>query len=83
MKIKFDKVLEREREDDASLLEVTTNPSTGKDGQFILNVVTGFLYIWFDGTLQLLHELALSNSLLLETGDLMLDETGARNLILE
>lgn len=61
---------------------VNADPASGKDGDLILNEMTGEMKEWFGGSWQLLHTLTDSRSYMLkEDGDFMLTESGYKIIL--
>ena len=60
----------------SELKEYASNPSSGEDGEMILNTTSNTINVWYDSAWQVLHTLTVSTKYLLETGDSILLEAG-------
>ena len=68
--------------DKGQLVTVTSDPANGRDGQMILNTVTGEVKIYFQSAWNVLHTLTTGASrLLLENGDFYLLENGEKLIL--
>jgi len=76
---KYDPILGEYRQADYPRL-LATAPSNPKDGYTYINTLDHGLYIFYGGMWNLLHTLD-TQYLLLETGDVMLMETGDKLVV--
>ena len=73
--IKYDKILDELREKDGVKI-VASDPANASDGDMIINASTAEVKIFFDSVWHVLHTLTLSDKILTESGDWILQENG-------
>lgn len=80
MGVVFDKLLGEALLHEHPLNVVTSDPSSAKDGATILNTADSTIKVFYDGTWYTLHTLTIPDSILLESGDFALLESGSKVL---